>query len=201
MAAAANDAATGNAPASEGRTTASATAADTSAGASITSATLAAGLQTSREQYDQAHAHWTATRKGLDRQLARHRKALKELVVSQATAKRGSPTWQALAQAIREADTTITQLERERTAVAPRALPGLSSDQAAALAAFAAEVRLGLSAVTAPERQEVLRLLGWEGTVYDDPQGVACGRHAVRIEWTSRVPLPGAQCCITGIAS
>uniref|UniRef100_K3X650 Kinetochore protein SPC25 n=1 Tax=Globisporangium ultimum (strain ATCC 200006 / CBS 805.95 / DAOM BR144) TaxID=431595 RepID=K3X650_GLOUD len=45
MAEAANDAATGNAPASEGRTTASATAADTSAGASITSATLAAGLE------------------------------------------------------------------------------------------------------------------------------------------------------------
>lgn len=164
-------------------------------------ATLDTGLQAGRAEYDRAEAQWAATRKTLDRQLARQRKALKELVVSQASAQRGSPTWRALDQAVQEADTTITQLERERAAAAPRGLPGLSPDQATALAAFAAEVRQGLTAATPSERREVLGLLGYRATVYDDPQGAPCGRHRVRIEWTSRVPLPGAQCCITGIAS
>lgn len=141
------------------------------------------------------------TKKTLDRQLAHHRKVLQELVVSQATAKRGSPTWQALAQAIQQADTAITQLERERDAAAPRVLPGLSPDQATALADFAATVRKGIPATTPSERREILRLLGWQATVYYDPQGVTCGRHPVRIEWTSRVPLPGARLCIRGTAS
>jgi site-specific DNA recombinase len=163
--------------------------------------TLETGLRAGQAQYRTAQAQWATARRTLDRQLAHHRKVLTELVVSQATARRGGPTWQALAQAIQQADTTITQLERERDDGAPRVLPGISPDQATALSAFATTVRQGIPATTPNERQEILRLLGWQATVYDDPQGVPCGRHTVRIEWTSRVPLPGARLCIRGTAS
>jgi hypothetical protein len=105
---------------------------DAVAAALLDPGTLETGLQAGQTQYRTAQAHWMTTRKTLDRQLARHRNVLKELVMSQATAKRGSPTWQALAQAIQQADTTITQLERERDAGAPRVLPGISPDRATA---------------------------------------------------------------------
>src|SRR5207253_457783 len=91
--------------------------------------TLDAGLQAGREQHDRAQAEWATTRKAIDKKLASQRKIIRELVVSQASAKRSSPTWQALAQAIQQADAAITQLEQERVAGAPRVLPGLSPDQ------------------------------------------------------------------------
>src|SRR5260370_39159426 len=68
---------------------------DAVAAALLDPGTLETGLQAGQAQYRTAQTQWMTTRKTIDRQLAHHRKELKELVVSQATAKRGSPTWQA----------------------------------------------------------------------------------------------------------
>jgi hypothetical protein len=78
----------------------------------------------------------------------------------------------------------------EREAFAAVRTAGLSAGEAAAIEAFAADIRAGLDQATDADRRRLYDLLRIQGTVYDDPHGIKLGRsNRFRIEWTAAFPL------------
>src|SRR5262249_43325326 len=127
----------------------------------------------------------------LDRDLATARARLSRILDEQLDAPAGSETARLLTEKARQLEQHLATLaaDRERRGALP--LAGLSDAQVTTLAAFAAEVRAGLSSATPADQHAVLGLLGLRGAVRrDEQQGCRLGRaHRFAVDWQAVLPV------------
>ncbi len=155
---------------------------------------LSEGLATSLAAHQDADQRRAESLMTIDRQIAKLKRELDQLITDSLSDGIGLTANALIMKHVARIETTIATLSDERNdLLALRPAAGLSTDEAQALRAFAAEIRAGLDAASISQQRALIDLLDVRGTVYLDRE---CGvqlsrqrRNLFRIEWTARIPL------------
>lgn len=149
---------------------------------------LAIGVEAARRQHEQVDAVRADRLAVLDAEIARHRRVIAGLVDE--LAELGAEGRAAIREKLAAVEDVIARCGAERAGLAAVRTEGLTADGAAAIMAFAAEVRAGLEHATPEDWRQVYDLIGLRGTVRTAPDGVRLGRrHRYAIDWEAVLPL------------
>jgi hypothetical protein len=152
---------------------------------------LAAGLdhaRAERVEADRLRHNRVAT---VDGQIAEQRRRLDRIATALVDAlATGGEFAAAIQRQVSDSEALIARLTQEREALTRIATDGLTEDQAGAIAAFATEVRAGLTHAKPDERRALYELLNLRGTIVDAHDGVRLGRkHRYHVAWRAAIPL------------
>ena len=148
------------------------------------------GITEARRHHEEAAARWHDRLTAIDGEVARLRRRLDRATVERLDAEPGTEAARSLARTIADTEREISRYLTERASFELVDTPGLSEEEAAALHAFADEVRNGLDAATPDERRQIYGLLKLRGRVQQDAAGMPLGkRHRFTVEWEAVINL------------